>query len=182
MFYLSSNSIKIFPLAKNRTVDAGARRLYESNIANIIRQLIDTNGFIIHQPNNLQHTEWHQSGITPVVTFDLEGLEFNLYGYYVSVDGEAKVTIPYSDKDTALYASLVIDNNEVSGQDEGGNESCYTGITFTTTEPAKNDCTASIKLFDVKEDGNNYKLVPAEDAIKKFDATSLIITQIDGKH
>ena len=168
--YLNSTNIKVFPLAKNRDTDPGARHMYESNIANIIRQLIDNEGYII------KATELTlENGC-----FNLTGLEFNLHGYYVCINasGDSTPLIAFTadSEATALYASLSILNGEISGQDE---TDLYRGIEFTFNKPS--NVTAFIKLFNVQEDTGVYKLVPVKESFQKFDAKSLNITKIDGK-
>lgn len=157
MSYIKSDKINIFPLNKTRDSDLQDNLLYESNIANIIRQLIDVDGFIISAPDEMSNV----SANSPLV--------FNLYGYYIKI-----VELP-EDIKAPLYFYIKLENKdnlqEIEGQDTD-NE--YTGLVATDDINSIPGTAPYIYIYDDK--GN---LVST--SLKKFDFNSLAITGIDGK-
>lgn len=178
-----STSVSIFPLAKNREVDKRASRLlYEDNIANLIRQVVDTEGFII-QEDNIQCSVEKKNGKYEV---NFSGtLIFNLFGYYVRLDsGSAWLSTAITVDDTgvhSIYAQIQIKDDEIFGQDENG---VYSGITLST---ALNSDYKNLLLGKFEIDKTDDSLVTwttDEDAKQKFTLNSFksSIKFIDGKH
>ena len=92
-FNIDSSSIHVFPLAKNRTEDRAARMFYEDIIAILVRQLIDTKGFIITPSRgNLQlditnDAEYTEDSTKVKYVFKLKDVfAFNLNGYYFELN------------------------------------------------------------------------------------------------
>ena len=71
---LSSTAVKVFPFARYREsrIDLSSRLFYEYNVARLIKQLIDTEGFII-------------SGKIDETTCSVsETVALNIGGYYLT--------------------------------------------------------------------------------------------------
>lgn len=198
--YLSSSSVKAFPLGRSRTVSSGditSRIFYEQTVSNIVRQIIDTEGFII----------------TPFPTINTSGvisgnLELNLGGYYFIINA-ATNCFPLNDSGSLIdgnnnpfssqqqiYIYFCIDLTdeepyEIIGQDVN-NE--YQGLIIEASNfpPDRfTEHTYRLCIFTGWCDSNG---IPTngisgtnpwgiyEDSLIKFDSTSLNITGIDGKH
>ena len=160
MSYIKSSNIEVFPVAKQRSNDAPGTRIFtEKNISNISRQLLSNNipGYIISCVPNEENN-------------NLFDISFNLYGYYFNITEFD----PDDFGENAIYASIVITDGEIDGQDR--NEQ-YEGLKITSTEPS---ATADyepkyIKLFEKVNDSwqcvsQNFGLMSA-----------LLIGGIDGK-
>ncbi len=204
MAHILSDNISIFPLAKNRTSDRGARLFYEHNIANIIRQLTDVQGFIIspteeefNQSVNKEDVDTYvrataetSNNLTKLNLIFNKDFIFNLYGYYFHIKGNPSSMIPIiidPTKDIVdVYASLTIDGvtGEIKGQDEVDltNTSIYSGLTLDK-EPLAN-CTASLKLLTFTKHGNDWTPVTTSESYMKLSgrAIDFSINRIDGKH
>lgn len=147
--YVASESVKGFPLGKPRSGnsnDLTSRIFYESMVTNLIRQLVDVDGFLISSPG----IYINPSTVNDNYKITDADLEFNLGGYWFKVN-KGTVIVPTSpnDHETPLdetkgekgepvrnatcyvYACITLDNNdgikEISGQDV---DSKYTGLTF----------------------------------------------------
>lgn len=178
--YLLSNNVTVFPVAKNRKDVANGGRLFtEEYVSNLIRQLIDSNGFIIENS--------YDSGSA---IDDVVNLKFNLHGYYFDVRFTIQELIDeYNQTNTLtgtkyVYAIINIDSatKELNGQDEYlrvGVKS-YTGleIKILDTNPSSGEY---LKLFDIIKNGSNITVSPSKESYQKFNPTSLLITEIDGK-
>lgn len=158
--YIDSNNIKVFPFGKYRSkIDATAsnRLLYETNIANILGKLIDTEGFV-------------KGSITADGKTNGE-LIINIAGYYFIISSGVSLVTGTSGN---VYASIKLtgDIPALDGQDTEGE---FQGLSLTDSLPGDN---FHYILLMVK-DGDNWTLNP--DVYKKFDSTSINITEIDGK-
>lgn len=203
MINLNSNNIHVFPLSKPRLNDYGkSRLLYEHNIANIVRQLTDVDGFLINCPDEFK-VEKSLTGTWSVkdqFNNDVEEISFNLGGYYVVVDnvGLKQIFSNTYSKGTSIYAHLntteVVDGSfiyEINGQDDDSNR-VYTGIKFTTTiestEVGKNYKLRLFDVLDMTQAADNTisgTVKPCKNSFNKFNTKSLDlsgITGIDGKH
>lgn len=168
MFSKSSN-ISVFPLAKSRNLNItdgetipGDRHLTEASISNLVRQLIDKSGFVISFSTN--DNDGDNAGTV--------NISFNLYGYYFNVKNLAVNSIG-----DAVFASISISNNEISGQDNTDGEiSYYEGVDFTSSEP--ND-TAKISLKILEKVDGTWG-VPVDSWVK-LTTQSFTIGGIDGK-
>ena len=121
--FIASINVKAFPLAKYRSpgsADNTSRLFYEQNVSNLIRQLIDTQGFVV------------SGSVSPqgVVT---DTLCFNLYGYYFELTtGTNLIDTSVSDSNYVL-ASITLTSTspyEISGQDNNG---FYEGLIITNS-------------------------------------------------
>lgn len=209
--YLSSTAVKAFPLGKPRAQDSGditSRIFYEQTVSNIIRQLIDTKGFLINCPSTIPTTGVLSSR-----------LEFNLGGYWFEVDSGTNifpfnankelVHEEYTDEGTNetvlenktcyIYACIELTSSEpyeISGQDtDTGN---YEGLKFIASDISPdnfNEYDYFLPIFTGKTDsegnptgettstgGNTGVWNVYNDSFIKFDINSLNITGIDGKH
>ena len=161
---LNRTLISVFPLSKNRSGDSNSRALTEDRIANIIRQIVDVDGFVIS--NSVRDSSF----------------QFNLYGYFITVEGLENI---YSNGefDTAneIWANITLDgNNEISGQDDD-NTDVYTGVSFNSTATGSH----SLKLLEKKTSaqGTTEWVIPELSRYKLVsDTIKLEITRIDGKH
>ena len=203
---ITSSSISVFPLAKNRTSDRSARLFYENNVANLIRQLIDVEGFIISKD------ELKLSMSSSVVSDHfvelclavINPLVFNLHGYYFNVRGNSivykydKINASETTLEDSLYAMLRIDNitNEIIGFDNASDE--YEGL-HILTESELNDYISTateddnyhfIKLMDFKAErksGSTEWVINGEYCNQSYQKISpksvdMAINKIDGKH
>ena len=208
--YLSSTNVRAFPLGKSRSTgsnDITSRIFYEQTVSNIIRQLIDTQGFIISAPSNI-----NLDGTIE------EDLEFNLGGYYFKVlngtscfplgndgafvnNGDPPVTPDQFKQQQQMYIYFCIDveeeePKEIIGQDvtDTSGESVYQGLIIECSNYPPDRFTShtySLCVFTgwCNENGqptNSISGQPSwgiyEDSFIKFDSNSLDITGIDGKH
>lgn len=171
MYYLKSENVKAFPLAKPRlgsSVDITSRIFYEQNVSNIIRQIIEVAGFII-------------SGKVDTRGIVTEKLCINIYGYYFEIAvGTSLVNNEVSNKVFAqikIYTPQVEESgvqapSEIDGQDESGE---YTGLKFSgNLEPG------CIGFQLLQKSGSNWGFV--EDSFRKFKVEKLDIDWIDGLH
>ena len=165
MSNIKSENISIFPLAKPR-INNTSRLFYEQNVTNLLRQLMDTDGFII-QPCELNGN---------VCNGDLI---FNLYGYYFKIDHETTLT---DDMTTGNYiiAQIKLTENEpveIDGQDDND---VYTGLDILCTDEIESN-NSNAKRLVIFEKINGEWQVPSS-SFNKFNPQSLVITGIDGKH
>ena len=196
-----SDNIHIFPVAKIRT-EQRSRILYEDNVSNIIRQLIDTNGFVLpDNPTIFAEYVDTTSGDTCVGVFkemDDQGnintepfrIKFNIYGYYVEITNTI-LTVNTYDK---VFAKLSITKGfpqEISGQDititEGTSKvNVYQGVELIATDEelqnSEDDTCRHIylKLLERFDDGDNIRWRIPLQSYSRFDFSKLI-TGIDGK-
>lgn len=196
--YLSSTYVKAFPLGRPRATtsnDITSRIFYEQTVSNIIRQLIDVEGFII-----TGSTITNESGKLS------SNLEINIGGYYFNIDSAANVFQLNTDGAIIDNTGRILTNStvyiyfctdlteneprEVIGQDStDGN---YQGLILemSTVKPGTyNEHTYQVPIFVGQTDGNGRPIVSPdntwvvyEDSYIKFDVDSLSITGIDGKH
>ena len=133
--YINSTDIEVFPIAKRRVETAPGTRIFtEKNISNLTRQLLSTtvSGYIISCT----------SSATDNSKFDVS---FNLYGYYFNITNLD--TSGFSGD--SQYAVIILENDELVGQDEGGS---YKGLTLTdkvdSVSVAGNQKKYFLKLFE----------------------------------
>lgn len=168
MSNIKSTDISIFPLAKPR-LDNTSRLFYEQNVTNLLRQLMDTDGFII-QDCEINNTESNKD------------LIFNLYGYYFKIKREAISTILSTNLNNGEYIIAKIkltqqEPIEIDGQDDND---LYTGLEIicNDTIPQNNDSNSkTLVLFE--KVNNEWK--PYNNSLNKFNSQSLSISGIDGK-
>lgn len=170
--YINSNKLKVFPLAKNRTVNRGSRLFYEENVTNLIRQIVDKPSFMIDGP----------TGIKPTDALSRD-LEFNIYGYYFCI--KAGTVLRDMGSKSYLVAKIKLNINsdmptEISGQDEGN---LYKGLEVYTSDtlPVDTDTDKYLVLGERNPAGVWQNYMPS---YAKFDLRSigLGITGIDGAH
>lgn len=173
---LSSTDIKVFPFARYREsrIDLSSRLFYEYNVARLIKQLIDTEGFII-------------SGTLDESTGSVsETVALNIGGYYFEFQQGAK--LPPSTTSNVIYAYIILtdiavdENNqptppELVGQDDKGN---FTALTLCDDVPT--EITGNIIYLKLAEKDTNGKWKLASESYKKFSMNSLTLEKIDGKH
>lgn len=181
--FLNSTNVEVFPVAKPRSKQTNGGRLFtEKYVANIIRQLIGTNGFIISCTDGQSTTSFSQDASLII--------EFNISGYYFKISGQIIKALlselTAAEKKSKLYLLAKIvgfdTSNEIAGQDE---EDLYKGLEVYLSE-TKQDISNGIVLLELsgKDTGSGmtYTSKPVIDSYQKFDATSVYITEIDGKH
>lgn len=209
MSYINKDAISVFPLAKNRPSDRSARLFYENNVANIIRQLVDTEGFIILPEvetdltqdlfvlnNDSSKTVLDGAEDSLKITFSISApLVFNLYGYYFNIWNEStgtvdifnqqKLTQDEVDNGFEVWAYIDIDSvaKEILGQDVNN---FYEGLVFCTGTTALDvEGRHKLKIADcwIDEDGI-LKSSIATNSYMKLNSKSLDVTinRIDGKH
>lgn len=169
MYYVKSDAVKAFPLAKPRlgtSKDITSRIFYEQNVSNMIRQIIDVDGFII-------------SGSVTTAGVVQDSLCFDIYGYYFELSNGTKL-VESGTSATKVFALIKVSNTEpveIEGQDESGE---YRGLCFS------DKLESGYKGFQLleKQDGSGpdsgWRLVIP--SYRKFDIDSLGIDWIDAKH
>ena len=189
----TTDDTTVFPLAKNRPIsNRSSRIMYESNIANLIRQVIDVDGFLISTPETpfgvaTSDTNSELSKLTLN-----KSIEFNLYGYYFRINASG-LTIDNLDLGSYnLYAAIKIDSDtdEISNQDANDK---YEGLRFYalkvgSTDKIADDETAILHIgnFGISKDETNALSLNwsyAEDSYLKFNVDSFgkNVKFIDGK-
>ena len=188
MSYVDSSNIKIFPLSKNRSytdsngtvVAENSRSLFEHRIVNIIKQLIDVDGFVISELDTEYFSNESNLG---------KALDFNLGGYFISLDSntsQAELGISSTDSGK-IWACLKLstDTSEVNGQDEEDEDEPekykYTGVQFILSDIDPADNFHATLLILIKDSQGNCWKVP-ESSKYKFKSRSFSVTKIDGKH
>ncbi len=200
-YHIDKGSIHVFPLAKNRSEDRAARLFYEDNIANIVRQVTDTTGFIIAPvANDLKSKVTYVKSTTQpananIVRYDFilnDSFSFNLYGYYFMLDsGTTIVQVDFDATKSELqhvadvYAAIIVNDGEVQGQDDEG---VYNGLHVLTSKPgADSNYTASLKLFSIDtsivNSNRTFDFTVEDSSYIKSNASSvnIEIKRIDGK-
>ena len=161
MAYIDSSNIGVFPLSKNRTADApiNSRLFYENNASNIIRQLINTQGFVISDTVNFDGSSF------------ISDFEFNLYGYYFNIQSGSRIIDFIAQNE--VYATLTLSGNppEIDGQDD---DDQYKGISFVASNPG-----SGIYLHILTKENSTWKI--PEDSKIKFNLSGIGISAIDGK-
>ena len=165
MSNIRSENIQIFPLAKPRKENISSRLFYEQNVTNLLRQLMDTDGFIIQSctiSNNICDDD----------------LIFNIHGYYFKIEKGTDL----GDLSTGNYIIAEIHLSEtepveIDGQDE---DDYYTGLDIICVTNLSNDDLNSKRLIlfeKVNDEWTSYN-----SSYNKFNPQSLVISGIDGKH
>ena len=172
MFYIQSSRITAFPLAKNRESDRKSNLFYEENIANIVNQLIDTQGFIITNDVDFISIENGQLQMSADKVF-----QFSLGGrlFTITSDPSTNYTIMTVTSGQTVYAYIKLDDNgEVDGQDE---EEYYKGLVLDTSVP--NDADYVLPLFNIN---GSEVTIPDESYLKlSLNSFAPAIKIIDGK-
>ena len=196
---ISSNNISVFPLSKNRPNDRSARLFYEHNIANLIRQLIDVEGFIIQPSSSTDLSLSVSTDGDKIIIRTGTPITFNLYGYYFSIAANSSLlTVNANELDASggnniikLFAVLNIDDksNEIAGYDDNG---VYTGLKITTDSIDAVDSTGrhAIELCSIlitlDLDAGKWVVsgTMCDSSYSRFSTQSLdmSISRIDGKH
>ena len=122
--YLDSSNVKVFPFARFREQkDIASRLFYEENISRLIRQVVDTEGFVV------------SGGITSTGVTSQDGLAINIHGYYFYIEKETSI-VP-NESSTTCYASIKLTSggavSELMGQDN--DEGKFDALNFTDTPP-----------------------------------------------
>ena len=193
--YLQSKQVKAFPLGRPRSTssnDITSRIFYEQNVSNIIRQLIDVPGFIISASDISM----------PSGTISGNNLIIDIGGYYFDILSGSSIVPFNSDgavvdgntvlKDSTVYLYFCIDTtneepHEIIGQDSTDNTYQGLVIEVSTLNPDTfNKHTYNLPVYFGNTDSNG---IPKADtwmiyanSYMKFNARSLNITGIDGKH
>lgn len=165
MSNILSNTINIFPLNKPREDYQQDNLLYEANIANLIAQLLDVDGFIIEAPeifNDINATN-------PLIV--------NIKGYHIRITDKPSDFPSASAENIYLKLKLKINETtaltEVDGQDS---DNMYSGVEFVDTI----DTTNNIYFLHIySKDNEQFKIV--NESKNKFNLSSLNISRIDGK-
>lgn len=171
MAYIESNKITAFPLAKNRDSDRKSNLFYEDNIANIVNQLIDTQGFIITKDVDFISVESGQLQMSANKVF-----QFSLGGRLFTItSSDTNYAIMSVIPGQTVYAYITLDaRGEVEGQDEG---EYYEGLVLDTSYP--NDADYVLPLFTIE---NSQVKIPDESYLKlSLNSFATAIKIIDGK-
>ena len=191
--YLPSNSIRAFPLGRPRSTnsnDITSRIFYEQTVSNIVKQLIDTNGFII------SGSEINSNNGTL-----LNNLELNIGGYYfnilqnslvfgLSTEGKLNSYLSYTG---TIYIYFCIDltsqePKEIIGQDilDQNSNLIYQGLVIEASNATPDNFSGHTYCLPVFY-GNVTNGIPNystwtiyNNSYFKFSVNSLDITGIDG--
>ena len=178
MSYIATENISIFPLSKERPKKRENNIFYESNVANILRQLIDTEGFIITPPSDATELLRVENGSLKLQ----KSLMFNIYGYYVEISSGASLADNVA-KDDVFYACIKIKDNEIDGQDNDSDK--YEGLNIVTDiSNLTGEEYHSLPLFEItKIDGDKCECKFIQDSYTKIQPKSFdfSIDFIDGK-
>ena len=170
---INSDRIKLFPISKPRSNDPTSRLFYEDNIANMLRQIVGKNGFIINAPKELTLRNGYYVN-------DKEDLEFNIYGYYVNIKAGTNLIEANGIKDY-IYAQIIIDNSsipEIKGQDNAGN---YEGLEIISRDIKIEDDKTNVKDNSKKTLTIYLLLYKKNNGSFIIEGTTGFITGIDGK-
>lgn len=165
MSNIQSGNINIFPLAKPRTTNY-SRLFYEQHVTNMLRQLMDTDGFIIQSCSISSDNKC------------IGDLIFNLYGYYFKINSGTDL----GDLSTGNYINAKItltetEPIEIVGQDE---DNMYTGLEIICSDDISNNNPNTKILTLFTKIGDKWE--PLSSSFNKFNPQSLIVDVIDGKH
>ena len=136
--YLASSNVKVFPFARFREQanDIASRLFYEENISRLVRQVVDTEGFVV------------SGGITSTGVTSQEGLAINIHGYYFYIEKETSIVPTDTDNPTTCYVSIQLTSegpvSELFGQDDEGE---FKALNFTANIPS---ATEGTNVFYVK--------------------------------
>jgi hypothetical protein len=191
--YVPSSNVSAFPLAKprysndNNNLKRDTQRdrlLTEGNISNIIRQLLDTQGFMISCIDVVETDAGTGTGEGSTAQKLLD-VEFNLYGYNFRLHNWQIPNFLGTGSSFTIYAKLSdIVNDEINGQDN--NDGVYEGLVMCDrlVEGDIGFALLEISGCTVTADGvitSFTHSVPNESYIK-FNGSSLKIGGIDGKY
>lgn len=181
--YVDSKNIRIFPFAKYRTNvnDLGSRLFYENNVSRLIRQLTDTEGFIIS--GNISYDKDSRK----IYTSSDSIFSLNIHGYYIEIDGNTELYEIKGEEDSIFaYITLttsqtnpsgsVVSPPEIEGQD---NASKFEAVKFDVEIP---DGSIGIQIAEKIINGEDIIWRIPQNSYKKFDSNTIKITKIDGKH
>lgn len=168
MYYLKSEQVKAFPLAKPRlglSKDITSRIFYEQNVSNIIRQIIDVQGFVISGKVN-------EDGSVS------EKLCFDIFGYYFELGvGTELVNEEIDDKVFVMIRLTDAEPFEIDGQDEDGS---YKGLMLSNR--LEDGCKGFQLLESSKDSSGTKRWKLFDSSYSKFEVKSLGIDWIDAKH
>lgn len=142
----NSSSIFVFPTTKREQINRSSRLLTEKNLVDIVNRLVDVESFVI----NRYFTYGNKNS-----------LEFNIYGYYISVDNFDEIIDSVTlgetiTKGSSIWANIFIyktgDYEELYGADENG---AYSGVVFTFNEPIQSVGGGKVKKLKLVEFLNN---------------------------
>lgn len=188
MSYIKSDKLKVFPTAHTRTSQLSSRMLYEQNIANIIGQFIDKDGFVVQFPKKLE------TGTNSIIiNNNSSSLIFNLQGYYFTLlpgasfpkpDGEEKYLIAYLNTNTLDTDNLLAELKELKQDSAAGD---FEGLSIEIITDLKSISVPYIILYKSIKDSSSsgpaaYTWKDYTDSLAKFELSSLHITGIDGKY
>lgn len=138
MSYISSDKIEIFPYSRVRTINGNNvnndRLLYETRVANIIRQCLGM-----------------KSGITGIILSDVidasvnantitfnTDFEFNIWGYYIKIDSEA--TLTFDTLSNYIVCNIELTGDDVTEHINGSDEdNVFKAISISTSATASDE-------------------------------------------
>lgn len=165
MAYAPSANIDVFPFEKSRASVSkiGNRLFYEQNVAGIISNLINSDGYVIDYDSS-----------NNILIFNIKGYTFRVSRVDEDEDGLLE------GKD-ALYAVITLIKDDetdlitLSGQDDNGE---FKGVIFNTSSSSLTSNQYELKLLEKIDDSWE---IPTESKYK-FKYSDLQISGIDGKH
>ena len=169
---LSAN-INVFPSTKRGNYQRSARLISESNLVGIVNKLLDSDKFVITQ---------NVSGIAPLTS----PFEINIHGYYFIIDTCNLIitSVSPSSSNTSIWANIITGvtdgYTELVGQDSGGDNSTYGGISFSLDGAETSALSAGQTRYSLKilEKSGNDWVIPQDSSVK-YSATRFM-GNIDG--
>lgn len=179
MSFISSDRIEIFPYSRVRNIDGtpvnNDRLLYETRVANIIRQCLGmksgNTGIILS--NTIDASI---SGNT--LTFNAD-FEFNIWGYYIKIAEDA--SIAYNDSDKYIVCTIQLIGNGVTEHINGSDEeNVFKAIDISTSATTSDEVGGTSITFTLASINNDNTIEIYAPNTYRVPESELKIISIDG--
>lgn len=160
-YLANSSNIFVFPTTKREQISRSSRLLTEKNLVDIVNRLVDVESFVITRN---------------FVYGSKSSLDFNIFGYYISVDNFDSVIESVTSnesivKGSSIWANIFIyktgDYDELYGSDEDG---VYSGVVFTFNNPitgtGDDSKVKNLKLVEFEEASIESAFIPQMSLVK----------------
>ena len=161
-YLANSSNIFVFPTTKREQISRSSRLLTEKNLVDIVNRLVDIESFVITR------SFIYGGGAS---------LDFNIYGYYISIDNFDLIIDSVTrgetiTKGSSIWANIFIyktgDYDELYGSDEDG---VYSGVIFTFNNPITgidgSGKVKNLKLVEFKDTSIESAFIP-QTSLAKF--------------
>lgn len=160
-YLANSSNIFVFPTTKREQINRSSRLLTEKNLVDIVNRLVDVESFVITKD---------------FIYGDESSLDFNIYGYYISIDNFDSVidSVTFGEeitKGSSIWANIFIyktgDYEELYGADENGT---YSGVVFTLNNPitgtGEDGKVKNLKLVEFSNNSVDSAFIPQTSMVK----------------